>query len=222
MLAVFGVPAVLAVFGVLAVVACSRTPEPSVSSVTIASVTPPGPTPGASSASIAPTAATLAATPDSIVKPCIRETPATPPAVAPPLSPGRCPKDPEGNLALTKVTLSFLEAPQLKMEAELARAPHETERGLMYRTKMDEDKGMLFDLRERKEHAFWMRNTCMSLDMLFIDDDGTIVGILENVPTLNDAERTVGCPSSWVLEVVAGWSRRHGVRAGQRVALPKR
>jgi uncharacterized membrane protein (UPF0127 family) len=156
------------------------------------------------------------------VKRCILATPATPPPFAPTLPPGRCPKDPEGNLALAKVPLTFLDAPQVKMEAELARAPHETERGLMFRTKMDDDKGMLFDLRERKEHAFWMHNTCMPLDMLFIDDDGTIVGILENVPTLNDDERTVGCPSSWVLEVVAGWSRRHNVRAGQRIALPKR
>ena len=54
-----------------------------------------------------------------------------------------------------------------------------------------------------------------------IDDDGVIVGILENVPTLNDAPRTVGCPSSWVLETNAGWSRRHGVRAGQKMKLPR-
>jgi uncharacterized membrane protein (UPF0127 family) len=209
---------VSAAIALLSLVACSRTPEPSASS----SVTIPTTPSVASPLPVPVTVPALLSDDAAITKRCILATPATPPPFAPQLPPGRCPKDPEGNLALTRVPLSFLDAPQVKMEAELARAPHETERGLMYRTKMDDDKGMLFDLRERKEHAFWMHNTCMPLDMMFIDDDGTIVGILENVPTLNDDERTVGCPSSWVLEVVAGWSRRHNVRAGQRIALPKR
>ena len=51
---------------------------------------------------------------------------------------------------------------------------------------------------------------------------GLIVGIVENAPTLNNESRSVGCPSRWVLEVNAGWSRRHGVRAGQHLVLPKR
>jgi uncharacterized membrane protein (UPF0127 family) len=57
--------------------------------------------------------------------------------------------------------------------------------------------------------------------MLFIDFDGLIVGIVENAPTLNDASRGVGCASRWVLEVNAGWARRHGVRAGQRIEIPE-
>lgn len=98
--------------------------------------------------------------------------------------------------------------------------PEELQKGLMYRTKMGADEGMLFKMGERKEQVFWMRNTCLPLDMFFIDDDGVIVGILENVPTMNEELRTVGCPSSWVLEMNAGWARKHGVRAGHRVLLP--
>jgi uncharacterized membrane protein (UPF0127 family) len=64
-----------------------------------------------------------------------------------------------------------------------------------------------------------MHNTCIPLDLLFIDEDGLIVGIVESAPTLNDDSRGVGCPSRFVLEVNAGWSRRHGVRPGQRVRL---
>jgi len=90
----------------------------------------------------------------------------------------------------------------------------------MYRTSMAEDRGMLFDLGVRQVHTFWMHNTCIPLDMIFLDDDGFIVGIAENVPTLNDAPRSVPCPSTHVLEVNAGWSRRHGVRAGDRAVLP--
>jgi uncharacterized membrane protein (UPF0127 family) len=56
--------------------------------------------------------------------------------------------------------------------------------------------------------------------LVYIDFDGFIVGIVENAPTLNDESRGVGCASRWVLEVNAGWTRRHGVKAGQRISLP--
>jgi len=106
------------------------------------------------------------------------------------------------------------------VRAEIAQAPHELEKGLMYRTQMAEDAGMLFRLGERSVHRFWMHNTCIPLDLLYIDDDGTIVGSVESAPTLNDAERSVPCRSSFVLELNAGYSRRHNVRAGQHVTLP--
>jgi len=79
---------------------------------------------------------------------------------------------------------------------------------------------MLFDLRVRGDHVFWMHNTCIPLDLLYVDDDGLIVGIVENAPTLDDSSRGVGCESRYVLEVNAGWCRRHGVKAGQRMAIP--
>ncbi len=135
--------------------------------------------------------------------------------------PALCPRDPEARGPLQAVApVLFPGSKGLKVDAELARTPAETERGLMYRTSMAEDKGMLFRLEKHVEHTFWMRNTCIPLDMLFVEDDGVIVGIVESVPTLNEAPRTVGLPSSWVLEVNAGWSRRHGIRAGQRLVLP--
>ena len=105
------------------------------------------------------------------------------------------------------------------VRVEIARSEEETSRGLMYRTKMAEDEGMIFAM-DRREHTFWMRNTCLPLDMMFIDRDGMIVGIEENVPTLNDGSRSVGCESSHVLEVNAGWSRRHGVKSGMKVKMP--
>jgi uncharacterized membrane protein (UPF0127 family) len=116
--------------------------------------------------------------------------------------------------------VNFVDVGGVTIDAEVVRPPRDTERGLMYRLSLPEEAGMLFDLRSRSDHTFWMHNTCIPLDMLFIDADGLIVGIVENAPTLNDAARSVGCPSRWVLEVNAGWSRRHGVRAGQRVSVP--
>lgn len=91
----------------------------------------------------------------------------------------------------------------------------------MYRTHMPDNAGMLFDFPgQPKVQSFWMRNTCIPLDMLFIQEDGFITGILENVPTLNEASRSIPCPVRYVLEVNAGWTRKNGVRAGQFVKLP--
>jgi hypothetical protein len=134
----------------------------------------------------------------------------------------RCPPDPDrGGPLATTVTVSFPDAKGApRVVAELARTPAEIQRGLMYRTKMPEDRGMLFRMQERKEQVFWMHNTCIPLDMLFVDDDGTIVGVVENAPTLDDGERTVQCPSKWVLEVNAGYCKRHGVKPGQKLAIP--
>jgi uncharacterized membrane protein (UPF0127 family) len=105
------------------------------------------------------------------------------------------------------------------VKVEIARTPDATERGLMFRTAMAEDAGMYFDLRERTEHTFWMHNTCIPLDLLFVDSDGTIVGVEEAAPALDDGPRTVGCFSDHVLEVNAGWTRRHGVTPGQKLVL---
>lgn len=150
---------------------------------------------------------------------CIVQTPAEPPPpVAAGPAPG-CPADPGGVGALPRVTLDFPDEAPLHARVELARAESELERGLMYRKHMDDDAGMLFRMGH-EVHTFWMHNTCIPLDMLFLDTDGVIVGIVENAPTLDDGPRSVACSSSWVLEMNAGWSRKHGVKAGQRVTIP--
>jgi uncharacterized membrane protein (UPF0127 family) len=91
----------------------------------------------------------------------------------------------------------------------------------MYRTHLDDDQGMLFSWKDQRPRSFWMKNTCIPLDMLFIDRQGTIVGILEQVPTLNLASRGVRCGAQHVLEVNAGWTRRHGVFAGQKIQIER-
>jgi uncharacterized membrane protein (UPF0127 family) len=116
--------------------------------------------------------------------------------------------------------VTFPEAGGAAVETEVVRSPHDTARGLMYRTSLATDHGMLFDLRVREDHKFWMHNTCIPLDLLYVDEDGLIVGLVENAPTLNDESRGVGCPSRYVLEVTAGWARRHGVKAGQHMIIP--
>jgi len=150
---------------------------------------------------------------------CVRSEGDTPrrPAVTQ-LDP-RCPDDPEGRFALRMGRVRFPDAGQVALEVELAETARQQMRGLMYRREMSDQQGMLFLFPERKIKTFWMKNTCLPLDMLFIDTDGFIVGIEENVPTMNENTYQVGCPSQFVLEVNAGWSRRHGVRPGQRMVF---
>mgnify|MGYP000935947566 CR=1 FL=1 len=121
---------------------------------------------------------------------------------------------------MPKATVTFPDASGAPpVSADVADTARNIERGLMYRRGMPEQVGMLFQLGERRDHSFWMHNTCMPLDMLFVDDDGLIVGIVENAAPLTDDTRNVGCPSSWVLEVNAGFCRRHGIRAGQKMKM---
>ncbi|MCL2824095.1 MAG: DUF192 domain-containing protein [Polyangiaceae bacterium] len=152
---------------------------------------------------------------------CLVPTPEQPPpSVGPAAS---CPLDPEfGVTTLAKGRVTFVDAPDAPtIEVELARTPHEKERGLMFRKSMSPDAGMLFDFPGHpRVQSFWMQNTCIPLDMLFITHDGFIAGILENVPTLNRTSRSIRCPVNYVLEVNAGWTRKHKVYAGQSVKLP--
>jgi hypothetical protein len=108
----------------------------------------------------------------------------------------------------------------LEVAVELAKTDRDRERGLMYRRELGDGRGMLFAFEEERVLTFWMHNTCIPLDMIFIARDGTIVGIEESTPTMSDETFSPGCPASYVLEVDAGWSRSHGIRAGTKVALP--
>lgn len=127
-----------------------------------------------------------------------------------------CPKDPGGAPKLDKTKITFPEA-KFAIEAEVARELEHRARGLMYRRRLDDDAGMLFVFEDYKRHPFWMRNTCLSLDMIYLDRDKRIVGIEENTRPLDDSTYDPGCASAYVVEVAGGWSRRHGVKPGQKV-----
>jgi uncharacterized membrane protein (UPF0127 family) len=132
----------------------------------------------------------------------------------------QCPKDPTGNLPLARGRVTFVDAPGAPtVDVELARDAAAMERGLMYRTSMPENAGMLFSYAEDRRLSFWMKNTCIPLDMFFIRSDGTIAGILEQVPTLNLHSRSVACPVRHVLELNAGWARAHGITPGMKVEI---
>lgn len=189
-------------------------PRPSLEPA--ASPPPSAPPPG-SSASGAPAGST-----GSIAdRRCIFPTAEVTPPAASALPRGECPPDPKIRPTLPHGRVTFVDAPGApSVDVERAIEPEHRERGLMFRTSMPDSAGMIFSWDEEQVHTFWMHNTCIALDMLFIAKDGTIVGLLEQVPVLNDDARKVPCASAHVLELNAGWSRKHGVRAGQKVRLP--
>ena len=105
----------------------------------------------------------------------------------------------------------------VEVSLEVAATPAERERGLMYRTSLAEGRGMLFVFDADGNQSFWMKNTLIPLDLLFIARDGTVVGIHANATPLSTADIAVGKPSRYVLEVPGGWAARHGISAGARV-----
>jgi uncharacterized protein len=152
-------------------------------------------------------------------KRCVRESPAVPHRKTPPSPAPGCPKDIEKPPALRTGKVTFTNPQGTTIDVEIAENDHDRQRGLMYRTNMPADHGMIFAFDEKTNHSFWMHNTCIPLDMLYLDGDGLIVGIEENTPTLSNDTFEVGCESQYVLEVNAGWTRAHGVMAGQRAKL---
>lgn len=102
------------------------------------------------------------------------------------------------------------------VRVEIARTPEAQERGLMYRKALAADAGMIFVFDAEKRHAFWMANTLLPLDMLFISTDGRVAAIVERAPLGLESDDG-GVASRYVLEVNRGWSREHGVKKGDRV-----
>ncbi|HEX8908113.1 MAG TPA: DUF192 domain-containing protein [Anaeromyxobacteraceae bacterium] len=116
----------------------------------------------------------------------------------------------------------LLEGPSGRVSAvavEVARGEAQLARGLMFRERLGADDGMLFVFPSSADHAFWMKNTLIPLDMIFIDEARTVVGIVERAEPLSTAPRGVGRPSRWVLEVNGGWSAAHQVSVGDRVTF---
>jgi uncharacterized protein len=103
---------------------------------------------------------------------------------------------------------------------EIADNDAERAKGLMYRKELPEGQGMLFDFHREQEVSFWMQNTYIPLDMVFIRADGRILRIAENTEPLSTKLISSGGPVRAVLEVIGGTTRKLGIAPGDRVASP--
>ena len=113
-----------------------------------------------------------------------------------------------------EVVLQIRSGAEVRVKVELARTEGERAHGLMFRRSLDAGAGMLFLFPEPDKLKFWMRNTYIPLDMIFLGEDHHVVYVEENAEPLTETPRGPEAPSQFVLEVPGGWARTHGVEPG--------
>ena len=127
---------------------------------------------------------------------------------------GMKPATAQQTFAASTVTVETAGAAKLRFKVELAETQAQQAQGLMFRRQMAPDAGMLFIYPKPQIAAFWMKNTFIPLDMLFIAADGRIVHIHPNATPQSEATITTPQPVKAVLEINGGLAARLGIRVG--------
>jgi uncharacterized membrane protein (UPF0127 family) len=123
---------------------------------------------------------------------------------------------PVSGLAVIPLTVTTLKGPHA-FRVEVARSPQEQAQGLMFRTAMGPDEGMLFPYDQPRVLSFWMKNTVLSLDLVFIDEQHRIINIAENAVPYSEQSIVSDAPGVAVLELNGGRARELGIVAGNKV-----
>ena len=118
---------------------------------------------------------------------------------------------------LPHIKVSGADGQLYEFKVELARSPHEHAVGLMHRQSLPADQGMLFIFNDDAVRSFWMKNTLIPLDMLFISNAGQVVGIVHEAEPLTLDSRSVGQKSRYVLEINGGLARKLRLTEGSMV-----
>ncbi len=113
----------------------------------------------------------------------------------------------------------------VSIQAEVANTTGQIRRGLMDRDSLPRDEGMIFVFDREGDRAFWMKNTSIALDIIFLDSEGRIVGIRQADPEPGTSEENLTLytspqPAKYVIEVNQGFSRKHGIQPGDEVSAP--
>jgi uncharacterized protein len=121
--------------------------------------------------------------------------------------------------------LSFISEKSKKsirtIDIEIADNDYERALGLMYRKKMDDSKGMLFIQEYMEPQSFWMKNTYISLDIIYVDDDMKIVSIAKNTEPFSYESIPSDSDAKYVVEVIAGFCRKYKVKVGDRISFDR-
>jgi uncharacterized membrane protein (UPF0127 family) len=119
--------------------------------------------------------------------------------------------------AQPKVTISTKGNREVVFLVEVADTAAKRQMGLQYRQNLADDRGMIFLFPSESPQTFWMKNTPISLDMIFINRNRKIVGIVERTVPFSLDARSVSAPSQYVLEINGGLARRYGIEPGDSV-----
>jgi uncharacterized membrane protein (UPF0127 family) len=103
-----------------------------------------------------------------------------------------------------------------RIDAEIAEGLHERVKGLMFREHLGPDQGMLFLFPVEEPRSFWMKNTPLPLDILFLDSERTVVSIRKDTVPYSEKSVQSERPARYVVEVNAGFVDRHGIETGDR------
>ncbi len=124
----------------------------------------------------------------------------------------------EGELHIIKQKIDSL---LTSLDIEIAETEYETQTGLMYRASMDANQGMLFIFPEERMHSFYMKNTEIPLDLIFIKADSTVASFQENAEPYNESGLSSQIPVKYVLEVNAGLAEKWQLEIGDKIDFKK-
>jgi uncharacterized membrane protein (UPF0127 family) len=130
------------------------------------------------------------------------------------------PGQPNRGLKIVPLTLTTADGRAHRYRVEVAATPAEQATGMMYRTEMARDTGMIFPFGKPRPAAFWMRNTFISLDLIFVGADGRVRNIAARAKPLSESLLASDGPVVAVLELRGGEAERIGLRPGDRVDWP--
>ncbi len=108
-----------------------------------------------------------------------------------------------------------------KIDIELALDDSERTQGLMYRKSMDDGKGMLFIFDREEMQSFWMKNTIIPLDIMYVNSDFKIVKIFKNTVPFSEISLPSDRPAIYVVEVAGGFSDRYKIKEGDKIKFEK-
>lgn len=119
--------------------------------------------------------------------------------------------------SVPRVVIATKQGREVTVNVEVADSPAKRVLGLQFRRDLDENQGMLFLFPAPSVQTFWMKNTPLPLDIIFIGSDRKIVGIVDEAVPFSTATLSVAAPSQFVLEIRGGLSRRLGIGVGDAV-----
>jgi uncharacterized protein len=108
-----------------------------------------------------------------------------------------------------------------KIDIEIADSEEKEIQGLMYRKSMEENRGMIFIFEKPEIHNFWMKNTLISLDIIFIDENKKILNIHKNTTVRSEKPLPSAGPVLYVVEVNAGFSDKYGIKDGDKISFTR-
>lgn len=126
---------------------------------------------------------------------------------------------PAAKPALATAVVFETEDGDKRVGLEVVSTPARIQRGLMHRQHLAPDRGMLFVFGGDRVRSFWMKNTLIPLDMLFVTKDMVVAGVERDTVPLTLESRSIGIPTRYVIEVNGGWTAKNGVKAGTKIRL---